>query len=119
MNVINSTNTTTDQRTKSACNLALAVYALQVAGFFLGGIPNIIGLIINYVKRADVQDSFVGTHFTWQIRTFWYGLLWGVIGGLLAFVYVGFVILGINFVWVIYRIIKGWLRLNDKRPMYQ
>lgn len=104
---------------RSARNLALVVYALQVAGFFLGGVPSVIGVIINYVKRGDVQGTWVASHFRWQIRTFWFGLLWGVIGAILVFAYVGVVILAVNTVWIIYRIVKGWLRLNDNQPMYQ
>lgn len=104
---------------RPARNLALAVYALQVAGFFLGGIPTLIGVIINYVKRGDVQGTWLESHFRWQIRTFWFGLLWGVIGAVLVFVYVGVVILVANTVWMIYRIVKGWLYLNDNKPLYQ
>ncbi|MFA7437375.1 DUF4870 family protein [Castellaniella sp.] len=99
-------------------NVALLVYALQVAGFFLGGIPTLIGIIINYVKLDDVRNSWVETHFRWQIRTFWYGLLWGILGALLTTIYIGIVILAANFVWLIYRIVKGWLRLNENQPMY-
>ncbi|MFA5663263.1 DUF4870 family protein [Castellaniella sp.] len=105
--------------TQAGGNVALVVYALQVAGFFLGGVPALIGIIINYVKLADVRGTWVESHFRWQMRTFWYGLLWGILGALLTTIYIGVLILGINIVWVIYRIVKGWLRLNDKRPMYQ
>lgn len=110
---------TDEQKLKSGINLALVVYALQIAGFFLGGVTSLIGIIVNYVKRSDVQGTYIASHFTWQIRTFWYGLLWTVIGFLLIFVYIGFAVLFVNFIWMMYRIIKGLLRLNDRKPMYQ
>jgi len=104
------------ERDRSARNLALVVYVLQGVGFF-NGITFIIGLVINYVKRGDVASAFVGSHFRWQIRTFWFGLLWTVIGWATLVVFVGFVILFVNSVWVIYRIVKGLLRLNDGREV--
>jgi uncharacterized membrane protein len=65
-----------------------------------------------------MKGSIAESHFRWQIRTFWFSLLWGILGAILAYVLVGFGILFINYIWVIYRIVKGWLRLNDDKPMY-
>jgi len=72
-----------------------------------------VALIINYVKRPDVEGTFLESHFTWQIRTFWYALLWGIIGFVTLFAVIGYLILMANTVWIIYRIVKGWLRLAD------
>jgi uncharacterized membrane protein len=104
------------EKLKELKTLTLAVYALQAAGFFLG-ITWIVAVVINYVKREEVAGTWLESHFRWQIRTFWFGLLWGVIGGILALVLVGFAILFADAVWIIYRIVKGWLNFNDGKPM--
>src|SRR6267143_5261420 len=97
---------------KELKTLTLVVYALQAAGFVLGGITWIVAVVINYVKRDEVAGTWLESHFRWQIRTFWFGLLWGVIGGILTLVLVGFAILFADAVWIIYRIVKGWLNLS-------
>jgi uncharacterized membrane protein len=101
---------------KSLKTLTIVVYALQGLGFF-NGITWIVAVIINYVKRDDVKGSWLESHFSWQIRTFWWGLLWGAIGALLMFVLVGFAVWFAAAVWIIYRIVKGWLYLNDNKPI--
>lgn len=96
-----------------ARNLAVVVYILQGLSFFLGGITGLVGVIINYVKLDDVRNTWVERHFRWQIRTFWIGLLWTVIGIVTTPLIIGwFIILGIS-IWIIYRIVKGALALND------
>ena len=97
----------------------------SVVGMFLFGWPSIIAVIINYVKRSDVRGTYLDSHFSWQIRTFWWAMLWaiiiGVMGALLAIVIVGFAIWIIGFfalgIWAIYRIARGWVRLKDRQPM--
>ena len=101
---------------KSLRTLTTVVYALQAAGFFIG-ITWIVALVINYVKREEVTGTWLESHFHWQIRTFWFGLLWAAIGLPLCLVFVGFAVLFADGVWLIYRIVKGWLNLNDSRPM--
>lgn len=101
---------------KSLKTLTTVVYALQALGFF-NGITWIVALIVNYVKRDEVKGSWLESHFRWQIRTFWWGLLWGVIGALLMFVLVGFLVWFAAGIWIIYRIVKGWLYLNDNKPI--
>ena len=96
-----------------------------VIGAFLFGWPSIIAVIINYVKRSDAAGTYLESHFRWQIRTFWYALLWavvvGIAGALLAIVLVGFAIwivgLFVLGVWAIYRVARGWMRLADRQPM--
>ena len=101
----------------SARNLAVVVYILQALSFFLGGITGLVGVIINYVKMEDVRNTWVERHFQWQIRTFWIGLLWTVIGIVTTPLIIGwFVLLGIS-IWVIYRIVKGALALNDGKAI--
>lgn len=96
-------------------NLAVAVYILQALSFFVGGITGLAGVIINYIKLDDVRNTWIEPHFRWQIRTFWIGLLWTVIGIVTTFIIIGwFILLGIS-IWIIYRIVKGALALNEGR----
>src|SRR5437763_16847948 len=98
--------------------------AATVIGSFLVGWPSIIAVILNYVKRSEARGTWLESHFRWQIRTFWYGLLWVAL--CLAFVVATFGIglliawlpLMVVGLWFIYRIASGWLRLVDRRPMY-
>lgn len=94
-----------------------------IIGAFLTGWPSIIAVILNYVKRRDVKGTWLESHFRWQIRTFWFGVLWvslclafivatlgiGLIVAWLPLVIVGF--------WFIYRVARGWMALADRRPM--
>ena len=104
------------RRSDPARNLAVAVYILQALSFFLGGITGLAGVIINYVKQDEVQGTWIEPHFRWQIRTFWIGLLWGVIGFITTFIIIGWFILLAISIWIIYRIVKGALALNDGLP---
>lgn len=97
-------------------NLAVAVYILQALSFFLGGITGLAGIIINYVKLDDVRGTWIEPHFHWQIRTFWIALLWTVIGVITTVIVVGWLILLVMAIWVIYRVVKGALALNDGKP---
>ena len=97
-------------------NLTQVVCILYALSYF-AGITAIIGIIINYVKKEDVAGTWLESHFRWQIRTFWFGLLWAVIGAATVVILIGFAILFANFCWIIYRIVKGWLNLNDNKPM--
>ncbi len=101
-----------------AKNYTYAVYILQALSFVLL-VTAIIGIIINYVKDEDVKGSWLESHFDWQKNTFWYGLLWTVLGVLTAFLYIGYVVLGITAIWLIYRIAKGWIYLVDGKELYK
>ena len=102
---------------QSLKNHATAVYALQALSFLLG-ITYFVAIIVNYVKLDDTRGTWIESHFRWQIRTFWFSLLWFALGGLLLIIVVGYLILIANGLWIIYRIVKGWLNLNDGKPMY-
>ena len=102
---------------KKEKNITMAVYALQAAAF-ISGITIIAAVIINYIKKEDVRGTWLASHFRWQIRTFWFGLLLGLIGVLTLLLGVGFVILAFDGFWFIYRIAKGWLRLSEGKEMY-
>ncbi|MBI2312803.1 MAG: hypothetical protein HYU77_09910 [Betaproteobacteria bacterium] len=102
---------------QSLKTLTTVVYGLQALGF-LNGLTFIVAVVINYVKLDDVRGTWLESHFRWQIRTFWFGLLWGIIGWITMVILIGGAVLFANAVWVIYRIVKGWLNLNDGKPMY-
>lgn len=93
-----------------------AVYALQAAAFFIG-LSYVAAIILNYVKLDDVKGTWLESHFRWQIRTFWWSLVWLVLGALSAVILVGYLVLTVAAIWVIYRIVKGWLRLSEGKPM--
>jgi uncharacterized membrane protein len=110
------TATADAQRLKALKDITTAVYALQAAGFIIG-ITFIAAVILNYIKLPDVAGTLYESHFRWQIRTFWWGLLWSVIGGLTTWILIGFLVLAATAIWVIYRIVKGWLNLSEGKPM--
>ena len=103
---------------KSLKTLTTVIYALQAAGAILPlVIPWIVAVVLNYVRKDEVAGTWLESHFRWQIRTFWFGLLWMVIGGILALAVVGFVVLFVAWIWMIYRIVKGWLNLTENKPV--
>ena len=97
--------------------LTTIVYVLQAASLFTGSLTLFAGVIINYVRMEDVQGSWIESHFRWQTKTFWYTLLWMVIGAVTTIFLVGWVILLAVSLWLIYRLVKGWVYLNEHRPM--
>jgi uncharacterized membrane protein len=96
--------------------------AATIIGAFVFGLPSIIAVIINYLKRDEALGTFLESHFRWQIRTFWFSLLWCLIGGFLFVTFLGIPLAMVVFVaaglWVIYRVVRGWLALRDRKPMY-
>jgi len=102
---------------KSGKKIVSIAYLLYAFAFFFG-FTAIIAVIINYIKKDEFTGTFLESHFRWQIRTFWFGLLWLTIGVITAFMIIGLFILLAVTIWMAYRIIKGWLRLSDDRPMY-
>lgn len=105
------------EREQSAKSLTAVIYALYAASFFIG-ISCIVAIVLNYIKREDMQGTFLQSHFRWQIRTFWFALLWGILGGITTVILIGWAVLFANSVWVIYRLAKGWLRLTENKSMY-
>ena len=129
--------TVTAEPRESLIKLTHVIYALHafslvtgivgvatVVGAFLTGWPSMIAVILNYVERSEVRGTWLESHFRWQIRTFWFGLLWVTLCGLfiVATLGIGLLIawlpLTLVGLWFIYRIVRGWLRLVDHRPMY-
>ncbi len=109
-----------------ALGLALGAFgAASVLGSFLFGWPSIIAVVINYVKRGEARGTWLESHFTWQIRTFWLALAWALAVALVS-IPLSVILIGIGTwiagmfalgVWAIYRIARGWLRLKDHQPM--
>ncbi len=101
--------------------LAGITSAAFVVTAFLTGWPSIIAVIINYVKRDSVRGTFLDSHFSWQIRTFWWSVLWVIIAAVMIATLIGMVI-GIPIMllvglWVVYRIVRGWITLTRRKPM--
>jgi uncharacterized membrane protein len=119
----------------SVLTVANVVYALHafaivvgvvgsatVVGSFLGSVPSIVAVILNYLKRGDARGTWVESHYRWQIRTFWFSIGWVLLAGILFLTLVGIplafaILIGVS-LWLIYRIARGWLRLRDGLPMY-
>ncbi len=107
--------------------------AATIVGMFLTGWPSIIAVILNYVKQSDVKGTYLESHFRWQIRTFWFAVLWVLalvflflLSTVLLVILVGALGYAVVFagvfalsIWLIYRIALGWLNLNKGKPMYQ
>jgi uncharacterized membrane protein len=93
-----------------------------IVGSFVGGLPSIIAVIMNYARRSATRGTYLESHFRWQIRTFWYALLWAVVCGMLMLTIIGIplALLGLAAlgIWIAYRVIRGWVSLRDHRPMY-
>ncbi|MCH2240704.1 MAG: hypothetical protein MK041_01945 [Aquabacterium sp.] len=104
------------EREASLRQLTLVTYALYAVSPFVG-LTAIVAIIINYIKREETAGTIYASHFDWQIRTFWWGLLWSVIGFVTLFVGVGLIVFFVNGIWMIYRIVKGFLYWNDRKPM--
>ncbi|MGH8714475.1 MAG: DUF4870 family protein [Casimicrobiaceae bacterium] len=123
---------------QSLISTTLIVYALfgvaAVAGLVSSGFPliaplmgliGIIGLILAYVKRGDAAGTWLQSHYRWLIRTFWFSLLWGIVGGLVL-VILGLILIGIPIaigiwiaatIWVLYRLIRGYVLFKDSKPV--
>jgi uncharacterized membrane protein len=107
----------TAEQLASLKTLTMVVYALQVLSIFVG-FTAIVGVIINYVKREDAAGTVYQSHFDWQIGTFWWGLVWTVLGFILLFAFgLGFLVWFAAGIWALYRVIKGFLKLNDNQPV--
>ena len=95
--------------------------AVTIVGAFVFGVPSIVAVIMNYAYRRGTRGTFLESHFLWQIRTFWFALLWIVIAVVLFVTLIGiplaWIICIAAGIWVIYRVARGWLTLQDRKPM--
>lgn len=116
-------------------------YLLYVLSYFTAGLLWVVPIFMNYAKRRDAYGTWLATHFDWQIKTFWYSIVWFVVGvsiitfalggfgvsmmadsgniaiGSVLLASVGFIIMGVTFIWHLYRIVRGWIALTDGRPV--
>ena len=97
------------------------VSAAFVVTAFLSGWPSIIAVVLNYINQSEVRGTYLESHFRWQLRTFWFALLWVVIAMALAFTLIGIpvavaLMLGVG-IWVLYRLVRGWSALAAEKPM--
>jgi len=109
--------TTSDAKLASLKTLSHVTYGLYALSLFGFGITAIVAIVLDYIKLDDARGTWLESHFRWRIRTFWWSIVWGVLGWLTILILVGWVVLGVACVWFIYRIAKGWLNLNDGKPM--
>ena len=101
------------------------LYLMHGLAPFTAWLLAIVAVVIGVAKRADVNGTYLETHVSWLARTFWWGLVWIAVSGLITLVLV-ITIVGILiwwlpwtilFFWYLYRVIRGWLRLNDGQPI--
>jgi uncharacterized membrane protein len=125
-----------DESLVSYTNVIYALHSLSVliglvsfhmvVGMFIWGLPSIVAVVMNYARRSATHGTYLESHFRWQIRTFWYAVLWSFVIAAVAIplvlILVGIPILIGGYyalaIWIIYRVARGWLALRDKRPMY-
>lgn len=95
--------------------------ASTVAGGFVFGLPSLLAVFLNYLKRGDVRGTWLDSHFSWQIRTFWFTVLWLIVYGLLIVTIVGipiaWILIALLGLWVGYRVVRGWVALSGARPV--
>lgn len=107
-----------DASLQSMRTYSMIVYGLYALGLFLGGLPTVIGLIMAYVKRNDFRGTIYHGHMTLLIRTFWYSLVISFLGAIAALLYIGYVILFAVGVWYIYRLVRGFICLYDRKGIW-
>lgn len=109
--------TTTERTPESEKTITTIIYALYLASL-IAGFTWLIAIVMNYIKKDDVAGTWLESHFRWQIRTFWFSLLWAFVGAVTTLVFIGWLVLFANLIWFIYRNVLGWLRLSENKPMY-
>lgn len=107
-----------EKKLRKAKDTSQLVYILQAVSFIIG-FTFIAAVVINYIKRDELENTWLESHNRWQMRTFWFSLLWSVIGFITLIVFIGWFILVANAIWVIYRIVRGWINLSEDKEMYQ
>lgn len=104
------------ERIKSLKTITGVVYLCQVLAFAFAGIPLLVGVLINYLKRAEVQGTYLESHFNWQVKTVWVTLLLMAVSGI-TFQFGGVFVLIATILWLVYRIVLGWNALSSNKPI--
>ncbi len=131
----------TEQKRRSLVTYNHLTYLLYIASYFTAGILWILPIVMNYAKRREADGTWLATHFDWQIKTFWYSIVFFVIGSMLmlfalgglgvsvmadsghlaigsiVLTGLGIMIIAFTFIWHLYRIVRGWIALTDNRPV--
>jgi uncharacterized membrane protein len=93
-----------------------------IVGSFVCGLPSIVAVVMNYARRSATHGTYLESHFRWQIRTFWFAALWGCLSWLVMITVIGIPLALLSLaalgIWIVYRVLRGWLALRDQRPMY-
>jgi uncharacterized membrane protein len=111
-----------------ACSVLIGLFSFGFGGaatHFVVGLPSIAAILINYARRAEARGTWLESHFRWQIRTFWFALLWIAVSAIVSAPFILFLVgifiwlfgLALVGVWIIYRVARGWLLLNEHRPV--
>ncbi len=111
------TDTSTPPAVRPSSDLdgAKLVYILYFISFAVG-ITSIAGLVVAYLKRGDAS-VVAASHYTWQIRSFWIGFLYSVLGIVSMFILVGWLILLATAIWFLVRSIKGFIAAGEGRAI--
>lgn len=136
-----SMNNNIDNQRSALVTYNHITYLLYVLSYFTAGLLWIVPIFMNYAKRREADGTWLATHFDWQIKTFWYSIVWFGVGvGIIAFALgsfgvsmmadsgniavgsvllasLGFIVMGVTFIWHLYRIVRGWIALTDGRPV--
>ncbi len=111
------TNQTDIDRLHSLKKLATIVYLCQVLSFALAGLPLLVGVAINLMKRDEVRGTWLESHFDWQIKTVWMTLAGFALAGLTFELGVGLFILIATIMLLVFRIVVGWNALHSDQPV--
>ena len=100
-----------DLRTISHVAYGLFAVGLLSGGVF--GIASVAAVVLLYLKRPDAAGTIYASHFDWLLQTFWWGLLALVISGIATYIYIGWIGVAATGIWILYRLVKGWLLLLE------
>ncbi|MFZ2727243.1 MAG: hypothetical protein WAX77_13385 [Methylococcaceae bacterium] len=115
--LVTEQTTPQDEKLASLKKITATVYLCQVLAFAIAGLPLLVGVAINFIKRNEVQGTWLESHFNWQIQTVWITLAGLALAGLTFETGIGFFILLPTILWLVFRIVVGWNTLNDNRPI--
>ena len=97
------------------------VGSATIIGSFVASLPSIAAIVLNYWNQAAVRGTWLESHFRWQIRTFWFAVLWVVVAVLMFLTVIGIpfalLVMGLVGLWILYRVVRGWLALQAGRPV--
>jgi len=97
------------------------VGSATIIGSFVASLPSIAAIVLNYWNQATVRGTWLESHFRWQIRTFWFAVLWVVVAVVMLLTVIGIpfalLVMGLVGLWLLYRVVRGWLALSGQRGM--